>query len=145
MTEPLVERTDERDRSASETAKTAAKVAASAVLATSLVGALSEPPDVELITLPEPVPIVQQYQAIDDDDYDDDERREDVKQSRWRRILRALKYLLVALALLASLLLGILKGCAGVSAGLLLPGDEEQQEQSVSHTTSTEDERGVSY
>ena len=105
------------------------KVAASAVLATSLVGALSEPPDVDLIKLPEPVPIVQQYNAVDDDDDVDDDKKKDTHTSRWRRLLQLLKYLIIALIFVGTLLLGVLKGCAAVLSAPLLPGEDEQQEQ----------------
>ena len=131
----------QQGNSATHTPQKVAVAAVSAVLATSLVGALNEPPNTDLITLPEPVPIVRQYQAIDDD-ADDEDRRTEEQPSRWRRILKMLKYLIVALALLAALVFGVLKGCAG-TAGLLLPGEDEQQEQTSSHRTSTEDERGV--
>ena len=118
------------------------KVAASAVVATTLVGALAEPPNTDLMSLPEPTPIVQMYQAIDDDPLPDEDDERDESQSRWKRILKALRYLLVALALVAGILFGALKGCAGLLAAPLLPHDEEQQEQTT-HQTQTEDERGV--
>ena len=105
------------------------KVAASAVLATTLVGALSEPPDTNLIKLPEPVPIVQQYQAVDEDDDVDDDRKKDTRTDRLRRLLKLLKYLIIALLFVGTLLFGVLKGCAGVVGATLLPGDDEQQEQ----------------
>lgn len=118
------------------------KVAASAVVATTLVGALAEPPNTDLMSLPEPTPIVQMYQAIDDDPLPDEDDEQDESQSRWKRILKALRYLLVALALVAGILFGALKGCAGLLAAPLLLHDEEQQEQTT-HQTQTEDERGV--
>ncbi len=122
--------------------KTTVKVAASTVVATTLVGALAEPPNTDLITLPEPTPIVQMYQAIDDDPLPDEDDEQDESQSRWKRILKALRYLLVALALVGAILFGALKGCAGLLAAPLVPHDEEQQEQTT-HQTQTEDERGV--
>ena len=106
-----------------------AKVAASAVLATTLVGALSEPPDTNLIKLPEPVPIVQQYNVVDDDDDVDDDKKKDTHTSRWRRLLQLLKYLIIALIFVGTLLLGVLKGCAAVLSAPLLPGEDERQEQ----------------
>lgn len=124
-----------------EIGKTTVKVAASAVVATSLVGALSEPPNTDLMSLPEPTPIVQVYQAFDDDPVTDEDE-DDESQSRWRRILKALRYLLIALALVGSILLGVLKGCAGLLAAPLLPHEEEKQEQTTQQT-QTEDERGV--
>lgn len=120
----------------------AVKVAASAVLATTLVGALSEPPRAELITLPEPVPIVQVINDVEDDGIADEDEEDDEKQSRWMKLLKVLRYLIIALMLAATLAFGLLKGCAGIGVGLLPPAQEEQQEQQA-HTTSTEDERGV--
>lgn len=125
-----------------EIGKTTVKVAASTVVATTLVGALAEPPNTDLMTLPEPTPIVQMYQAIDDDPLPDEDDEVDESKSRWRRVLKALKYLLVALALVAGILFGVLKGCAGLLAAPLVPHEEEQQEQTT-HQTQTEDERGV--
>lgn len=127
-----------------EIGKTTVKVAASTVVATTLVGALAEPPNTDLMTLPEPTPIVQMYQAIDDDPLPDEDDEVDESKSRWRRVLKTLKYLLVALALVAGILFGVLKGCAGLLAAPLVPHDEEQQEQTT-HQTQTEDERGVAY
>lgn len=114
---------------AKDAAKTAAKVVASAALATSLVGALSEPPDTTLMQLPEPVPIVQQYYIADDDDDVDDERKKDTKTDRWRRILQLIRYLLIALLFVGTLLFGVLKGCAGIVAAPFLAQDDQQQEQ----------------
>ena len=126
-----------------ELGRSTVKVAASAVLASTLVGALSEPPHAEMMSLPEPTPIVQIYQAVDDDPVDDEDDEQDESQRRWRRLLKALKYLLVALALVGSIALGVLKGCAGVAGSLLLPPEDEKQEQTTSHRSNTEDERGV--
>lgn len=140
------ERDDKREELADrleDVGKTAVKVAASAVVATSLASALAEPPHAEMMSLPEPVPIVQTYQAVDDDPAIDDEDETDESQSRWRRILKALKYLLVALALAGMVLFGALKGCAGIAGGLILPHDDEQQEQTSGHADQAEDERGV--
>ena len=125
-----------------EIGKTTVKVAASTVVATTLVGALAEPPNTDLMTLPEPTPIVQIYQAIDDDPLPDEDDEQDESRSRWCRVLKALKYLLVALALVAGILFGALKGSAGLLAAPLVPHDEERQEQTT-HQTQTEDERGV--
>lgn len=118
--------------------------AASAVLATSLVAALGEPPDVEMISLPEPVPIVQQHVVDDDDPDDDEDRRETSQASRWQRILRMLTYLLVALLLVAAILLGALKGCVGLAGPLFLSPSDSEQEQPSQPTSST-DERGLAW
>ena len=121
------------------------KVAASTVLASTLASALAEPPHVEMMSLSDPAPIVRVYQAIDHAPLvDEDEDEQDDETSRWRRLLKALKYLMVALALLASIALGLLKGCAGLIAAPLLPHEDERQEQSSTQSqTQTEDERGV--
>ena len=125
-----------------EIGKTTVKVAASTVVATTLVGALAEPPNTDLIMLPEPTPIVQMYEAVDDDPLPDEDDEQDESQSRWRRILKALKYLMVALALVAGIVFGALKGCAGLLTAPLVPHEDEKQEQTT-HQTQTEDERGV--
>ena len=126
-----------------EVGRKAVKVAASTVIATTLVGALAEPPHAEMMTLPEPTPIVQVYQAYDDDVTPDDDETEDEQKSRWKTILRMLRYLLIAAALIAGIVLGTLKGCAGIAGGLLLPPEDEQEEQPQAPKTQTEDERGV--
>lgn len=110
------------------------KVATSAVLATTLASALAEPPHAEMITLPEPVPIVQMYQDPEEDPLVDEDDEQNKRVSRWRRLLKVLKYLLVALMFVGTLALGILKGCAGVVGTLLLPDDDKQQEQVVEST-----------
>ena len=143
---------DERDQKAEETldrlddiGRKTVKVAASAVLATTLVGALSEPPNTDLMSLPEPTPIVQMYQAVDDDPIPDEDDDEDEKAKRWARILKILKMLFVVLALAGTIAFGALKGCAGIVGTLALPDGDERQEQQEQNATSsqTEDERGV--
>jgi hypothetical protein len=140
---------DERAQSADDlvdkldwVGRTTVKVAASTVLATTLVGALSEPPNTDLMTLPEPTPIVQMYQAVDDDPIPDEDDEDDESAQRWQRVLKILKMLFVALALAGTIAFGALKGCAGIVGTLALPGDDEQQEQSAT-PSQTEDERGV--
>ncbi|MBR1829155.1 MAG: hypothetical protein IJ781_06545 [Atopobiaceae bacterium] len=114
---------------AEQLAKTAGRVAASALLATSLTAALTEPPRADLITLPEPTPIVQVYNPYADDIEPAEEDEDDSESNRWRRILRIMKYLAVALLLAGSIALGLLKGCVGCSAGLLAPPDDPPQEE----------------
>ena len=126
-----------------ELGKTAGKVAASAVLATSLVNVLSEPPRAELITLPEPIPLVQQFEPATEEAIPAEEEADEQQESLWRRIWRVLKWLALAVLLAGTLLFGALKGCA-TTLGLPAPATEEQeQQQSGAHRTSTEDERGV--
>ena len=110
-------------------AKVAGRVAASALLATSLTAALTEPPRADLITLPEPTPIVQVYNPYVDDVEPAEDDEDDTESNRWRRILRILKYLAVALLLAGSIAFGLLKGCVGCSAGLLMPPDDPPQEE----------------
>ena len=124
--------------------KAAVKVAASTVLATTLVSALNEPPRTDLMTLPDPVPIVYVLDDLEDDGIADEDEQDDEKQSRWIRLLKILKYLLVVLALAATLALAVLKGCVGLATVPLMPHEDEQQEQVTHQTQSqTEDERGV--
>ena len=114
---------------AEHAAKAAGKVAAAAVLATSLTAVLSEPPRTELITLPEPTPIVQIYNPYVDDVEPEETEEDDAESNRWRRILKLLRMLAVALLIAASLAFGLLKGCASCSAGFLLPPDDPPQEE----------------
>ena len=118
--------------------ETAGRVAASAVLATSLVAALSEPPKAELVTLPEPTPIVQIYSPYVDD-VEPAEDDEDDESSRWRTILKILRFLAIALLLAAGIAFGALKGCAGCSAALLVPDDPPQLEQADEGEEQTQD------
>lgn len=111
--------------------KAAATAAMSTLLAASLVGALSEPPNTDQMILPEPTPIVlvlqdeEPEEPVPEPDTDADEQN-----ARWKRLLKLLRWLLIAALLVAMLVFGALKGCASCSAGLLLPeGDEQQQEQ----------------
>ena len=145
MTEDL-DRCEERSDSsdAVELAKTAGKAAAAAVIATSLVGALSEPPRADLMSLPDPTPIVQQY-VVEEDVIPDEDHEDDTRETFLQRLLRLLKYLLVALALLATIALGVLKGCAGVAGSALLPPADEEQEQQDQRPATAEDERGVAW
>ena len=113
--------------------KAAVKVAASTVLATTLVSALNEPPRTDLMTLPDPVPIVYVLDNLEDDGIADEDEPDDEKQSRWMKLLKVLRYLLA-----------VLKGCVGLATVPLMPHEDEQQEQVTHQTQSqTEDERGV--
>ena len=144
VTTKLVATNKDASASLDDVGKAAVKVAASAVLATTLVGALNEPPRTDLMSLPEPVPIIQMYEVVEDDGIADEDDQEDVSKEKWRKILRMLRYLLLALALVAAIAFGALKGCAGVVAGTLPPANEEQEQQS-NYSQQTEDERGVAY
>ena len=123
--------------------RVAVKVAASAVVASSLASALADPPDPASLTLPDPVPIVRQYEVFDQDAIPDDDEEQDEASSRWLRLRKVLRYLLMALAVTAALFFGVLKGCAGVAGSLLLPpADDERQEQRAAPAPA-QDERGV--
>ena len=112
--------------------KAAATAAMSTLLAASLVGALSEPPNTDQMTLPEPTPIVlvlqdeEPEEPVPEPDTDADEQN-----ARWKRLLKLLRWLLIAALLVAMLVFGALKGCASCSAGLLLPEGEDQQQEQV--------------
>ncbi len=143
--EELDQKAEERLELLDDIGRKTVKVAASAVLATTLVGALSEPPNTDLMSLPEPTPIVQMYQAIDDDPIPDEDDDEDESAKRWARVLKILKMLFVVLALAGTIAFGALKGCAGIVGMLALPDGDERQEQQEqgTRTSETEDERGV--
>ncbi len=117
------------------------KAAVSAVLATSLAGALSAPPRADLITLPEPTPIVQEYR-VEEELPPHEEQQDDARTIRWRRMLEILKRLLVILMLVATLLFGVLRGCVGLAT---VPPQGDQQEQRPTQSAPAEDERGVAY
>lgn len=114
---------------AEHAAKVAGQVAAATVLATSLTAVLSEPPRADLITLPEPTPIVQIYNPYPDEVEPAETEEDDTESNRWKRLLKILRMLAVALLIAASIAFGLLKGCASCSAGFLLPPDEPPQEE----------------
>ena len=126
----LEELAAELSEEAKELGKTTGKVALSAVLATSLAGVLQQPPNTDLMSLPEATPIVRVLEdekpgvAPPEEDIEVDEAKE-----RRQRLLKMLKYLLIALFLLAALLFGAMKGCTSCTAGALLPDDDPKQEQ----------------
>lgn len=110
--------------------KTAATAAMSTLLAVSLAGALSEPPNTDQMILPEPTPIVRIYQEDEPEEpVPEPEEEVDERAERWRRLFKLLKYLAIVALFAAMLILGALKGCASCSAGLLVPDDDQQQEQ----------------
>ena len=112
---------------AEHAAKVAGQVAAATVLATSLTAVLS--PRADLITLPEPTPIVQIYNPYADEVEPAETEEDDTESNRWKRLLKILRMLAVALLIAASIAFGLLKGCASCSAGFLLPPDEPPQEE----------------
>lgn len=114
---------------AGHAAKVVGQVAAATVLATSLAAVLSEPPRADLVTLPEPTPIVQVYNPYVDDIEPSESEEDDTESNRWRRLLRILRMLAVALLIAGSIAFGLLKGCASCSAGFLLPPDDPPQEE----------------
>ncbi|MBR2682056.1 MAG: hypothetical protein IKE22_02165 [Atopobiaceae bacterium] len=125
---------------AGRVANTAARVAASAMLATSLTAVLTEPPRADLITLPEPTPIVQMYSPYVDDVEPAENDEDDSENHRWRHLLKLLKYLAVALLMVAAIIFGAMKGCVSCSAGMLpplldQPSDDEEAEEEEPQST----------
>lgn len=105
------------------------RVAMSAVLATSLTAALSTPPNTDLCTLPEPTPIVQQYDPpVEEEALPAEDERVTFEESFWRKLLRVLKYLLVALLVVGSIALGVVKGCTRCAGPLATPVEDSQQD-----------------
>ena len=125
----LEELAAELSEEAKELGKTTGKVALSAVLATSLSAALQQPPNTDLMELPEPTPIVRVLEEEKEAVPPVDEVDEDDLDARRQRFRKMLKYLLIALLIVASLLFGALKGCTACTAGVLLPKDDPAQEQ----------------
>lgn len=119
------------DSSAEHAVNTIGKVAASAVLATSLAAVLSEPPRADLVSLPEPTPLVQIYNPYADDVEPAENDEDDAESTRRRRILKLLRVLAVALLLTGCILFGALKGCASCTA-LLPPATQEQDDDEES-------------
>ena len=67
--------------------KTAATAAMSTLLAVSLAGALSEPPNTDQMILPEPTPIVRIYQEDEPEEpVPEPEEEVDERAERWRRL-----------------------------------------------------------
>ena len=111
--------------------KAAGTTAVAVVLATTLTTA---PIDEDAAQLPEPVPIVQVYHpptpdqppATVDDHADD-------KVSAKQKFMKALKYLLIALVLVAAIIFGVAKGCTACAGPVVVPGGSDQsQEDSTS-------------
>lgn len=120
----------ELSEEAKELGKTAGKVALTAALATSLSAALHEPPNTDLMNLPTPTPLVQVLETEKPEmPKPVEEPQEDEDEARRQRILRLLKFLLIALLIAGTLLFGMLKGCTSCTAGVLLPRDDAKQEQ----------------
>lgn len=107
--------------------KIASKVAVAAVLATTLT---TTPIDPDQVQLPQVTPIVQVYQAPNDQPpaaADDDDA--DQKSTTWQKILKILKYALIVLLLAGGVVFGAIKGCAALTGSVALPGDNDQQVQ----------------
>ena len=107
----------------------AGKAALAAVLAGSVTaGAAAITPD--QIHLPEPTPIVyviDQPPAVPDTVVDDEKPS---KASLLERLLQFGKFILLALALVAAIVLGITQGCASCAGPLVAPVDLTQSAQS---------------
>ncbi|MBQ6395217.1 MAG: hypothetical protein IJH87_02590 [Atopobiaceae bacterium] len=116
-----------------EIGRVAGHAALSAAMAVSMSAALHEPPRTDLIKLNEPVPIVRvleepktQEKPAEAPKAEIDENRESI-----RRLLRMLRFLVVALFLIAAMLFGLLRGCASCTAGVLAPPAEEEGSEEV--------------
>lgn len=109
--------------------RVAERLALAAVLATSLSSALGQPPRTDLVGLPEPTPIVRTFESMEEGDVDPADDEAEDETSRRRRLLRLLRMLALALLLVASLVIGTLKGCASCAVSpFLLPGGEQREE-----------------
>ena len=125
----LAELAAEFSEEAKELGKTAGKVALSAALATTLSAALAEPPNTDLMSLPEATPIVLVLEEEAEPEPPHEEAEADEDDLRRQRFRKMLKYLIIGLFLLAALLFGALKGCSACTATALLPHDDPEQEQ----------------
>ena len=125
----LAELAAEFSEEAKELGKTAGKVALSAALATTLSAALAEPPNTDLMSLPEATPIVLVLEEEAEPEPPHEEAEVDEDDLRRQRFRKMLKYLIIGLFLLAALLFGALKGCSACTATALLPHDDPEQEQ----------------
>ena len=125
----LAELAAEFSEEAKELGKTAGKVALSAALATTLSAALAEPPNTDLMSLPEATPIVLVLEEEAEPEPPHEEAEADEDDLRRQRFRKMLKYLIIGLFLLAALLFGALKGCSACTATALLPHDNPEQEQ----------------
>ena len=110
-----------------EAGKVASHAALSAAMAATMSAALSAPPDPRVITLDEPVPIVQMYEAPKEETHIPQEDQAELRRERLRRILRMIRWALVAIFLIAAVVFGLLRGCASCSAGILAPPPQEEE------------------
>ena len=114
--------------------KAAGTTAVAVVLATTLT---TTPIDESAVQLPEPTPIVQVYQpptpdqppATADDQVDD-------KVSAKQKFLKALKYLLIALVLVAAIIFGVAKGCTACAGSIVVPGGDQNEEETTQTATA---------
>ena len=113
----------------SDAARKAGHAAMSVVLATSLASALSTPPNTDLVTLPEPTPIVQQYEPpVEEEVLPEEDEEAPSKEPFWKKLLRVLKYLLIAVLIVGTIVLGAVKGCTSCTGSLVAPTEESQQD-----------------
>ena len=94
-----------------------------------LSAALAEPPNTDLMALPEATPIVLVLEEEAEPEPPHEEAEADEDDLRRQRFRKMLKYLIIGLFLLAALLFGALKGCSACTATALLPHDDPEQEQ----------------
>ena len=122
-----------------ESARKIGHTALSIMLATSLASALSVPPNTDLVTLPDPTPIIQVYEPpVEEEVLPEDDEESPSEESLLRKLLRILKYLLIALLVTGAIVFGALKGCASCAGPVVAPTDEPEQQEQVEETQAEE-------
>ncbi len=128
----------------------AGRVAMSTMLAASLSAVLAEPPRTDMMTLPDPTPIVQVVEEEEEEESVEEDAEEQERESRLERILRILRFLAIALAIVLAIVLAVTRGCASCAAPLLTQneqqeqaeGQQEQQEQAEEQAEQQEQAEG---
>lgn len=125
---------------ATDIGKVAAHAALSTAMAASMSAALSEPPDASVMDLPEPVPIVRTLEEMDPEPEVQAplvEDQEEIAARRREQLLKFLRYALIVVALLATVVFGAMKGCASCTAKTLMapPPDQGSAQQTAAQTS----------
>ena len=110
--EPDISPATALDDEAREKLRAAGKAAVAAMLVTTLTATPLSP---DQVPLPEPTPIVQIYQPPADEPPTIVDDQAPDKTALWKKVLKVLKYVLIALILAAVCLFGAVKGCASCS------------------------------
>lgn len=120
-----------------EAADAAGKTVVAAALAGAVVtGAAAVTPD--QINLPDPTPIVQTLdQPVDLPDQTPDDHA-DKKSQNIKRLWQFLKFMLVALALLAGVFFGMISGCAGCAGQCAAPVLQDASSSADASTSEAE-------